>query len=27
MQGCSDNGQLIGRAKTLELAYGCADQF
>ncbi|STU27911.1 Uncharacterised protein [Klebsiella pneumoniae] len=26
MQGCSDNGQLIGRAKTLELAYGCADK-
>lgn len=26
MQGCSNNEQLIGRAKTLELAYGCADQ-
>ncbi|MEJ4044556.1 Ig-like domain-containing protein [Erwinia sp. SLM-02] len=27
MQGCStNNGQLIGRAKTLELAYGCPDQ-
>ncbi|EPA9111040.1 MAG: Ig-like domain-containing protein [Serratia liquefaciens] len=27
MQGCStQNGQLIGRAKTLELAYGCPDQ-
>lgn len=25
MQGCSNNEQLIGRAKTLELAYGCAD--
>lgn len=27
MQGCAtQNGQLIGRAKTLELAYGCPDQ-
>ncbi|MEQ4950283.1 Ig-like domain-containing protein [Klebsiella oxytoca] len=26
MQGCSNNEQLIGRAKTLELAYGCSDQ-
>ncbi|CAM3951991.1 Ig-like domain-containing protein [Pluralibacter gergoviae] len=26
MKGCSNNEQLIGRAKTLELCYGCADE-